>query len=326
MPVVRPPQDDHVPPAGEMPGQSQGQVVGLAARVHEVADPESRRQGRRQPLDVPGQGVVEIAGVGVENGGLALDGGHDAGMGMPDMGNVVDRVQVHPAGVIIQVLHEPADDLEGFPVGDAQGGAEAFPADGQDLLRRPSRLSRLGWLQPENQVRVGTDRAPDVPFARPADAGIIPLFVEQVKDHLKVEMRRPTAVFRHRPHRPDPFAFFHRPAGRHPFKGRPAEVAVQRPENQRPPPGPGRVGPVFENDRRAVIQAFGVVPGEDHRSLERSEHGSPGGGEHINSEMDGPALGVRPAGRPEILRRVNDPGLAVPAEAEDGLLGFHFLG
>ena len=52
-------------------GQPQRQFVGLAAAAHQVRHAQARGQRRGEPLDVFGQVLVQIAGVGIEQRHLA---------------------------------------------------------------------------------------------------------------------------------------------------------------------------------------------------------------------------------------------------------------
>ena len=68
--VVAALEDRDVPPAGRGPSHPQGELVGLAARVHEVDHPEMGRQGRREPVRIVEDQWVEVTGVRLEDGFL----------------------------------------------------------------------------------------------------------------------------------------------------------------------------------------------------------------------------------------------------------------
>ena len=59
-------------------GDAESKFIGFAAGVDEVADAERRGKERSEALGVTIGVVVEIAGVGVEDGELVLDGANDA--------------------------------------------------------------------------------------------------------------------------------------------------------------------------------------------------------------------------------------------------------
>ncbi len=62
---------------------------------------------------------MQVAGVGVEHRHLPLPGAHYPGVLVPNMCNVVDRIQVPSAGTVVKVSAVTPDDLQGFFVRNA---------------------------------------------------------------------------------------------------------------------------------------------------------------------------------------------------------------
>ena len=75
---------------------AEGEFIGFAAGIDEVADAERLRKERSEALGVTIGVVVEIAGVGVEDGELVLDGANDAWMGVADERNIIVDVEEGP--------------------------------------------------------------------------------------------------------------------------------------------------------------------------------------------------------------------------------------
>ncbi len=72
---------------------TQGQIVRFAARVDEVADRQRIWKRGGEAPGVADEVLVQIACVGVQNGGLLGDGRHNARVLVADVGNVVDAVE-----------------------------------------------------------------------------------------------------------------------------------------------------------------------------------------------------------------------------------------
>ena len=92
--VVRAFDDRDVAPAGRGPGEAQRQLVGLAARVDQVDDLETGRERGDEAVRVVEDRRVQVAGVGLEDGLLASRGLDHVRVGVPDVGDVVDEVEV----------------------------------------------------------------------------------------------------------------------------------------------------------------------------------------------------------------------------------------
>ena len=115
----------HVPPSGERPGKPQGQIVGFAPGIDEIADTERRRELRRQAPGIADEILMEVPGVRIQDGQPAsaplrrrADGrGRRAEHCSPCN---PDR----PGPSHRKMLAEAADDLERIPVGNAQGPSD----------------------------------------------------------------------------------------------------------------------------------------------------------------------------------------------------------
>ena len=117
-------QHDDITAPGVCPRQSQRQLVGLAARIHEVAHPERRRQRRDQPLREHRQLVVQVARVRVKDEHLLGRGADDARMAVTDVRNVVVGIEVLASALVVEILHPAADDLHRRPIGDGKVGTD----------------------------------------------------------------------------------------------------------------------------------------------------------------------------------------------------------
>ena len=99
--------------------QPQRQFIGLAAGVDEKADLQRSGQGGTQQLGVSIHEIVQIAGVGIQQGHLFAGRAHYLGMTVANVGHVVIGINVAASIVFKKVLHPAAHDLYGLAVGDA---------------------------------------------------------------------------------------------------------------------------------------------------------------------------------------------------------------
>ena len=171
---------------------------------------------------------MRVSRVRVEHAKLLRRRAYDQRMRMPDVRDVVVRVY-EPAPVIIeQILCRAADDLHRIAIGDAEIPAEALPSRGKRRgLRWPGRRLRFHG-NAEQPRRIGTERKPEIALRRTRHARIVCAEVEQVGHHLKVEMRRPSAVYVGRAELRDPFALRYPAARVHAVERIHAQVAVDR--------------------------------------------------------------------------------------------------
>jgi hypothetical protein len=126
---------------------AEGEFIGFAAGIDEVADAERLRKERSEALGVTIGVVVEIAGVGVEDGELVLDGANDARMGVADERNIIVDVEEGPAGVVKEILLPATNDFQGMGVGDAEIFAEEGAASGKGFVERGSEAAEDGWRE-----------------------------------------------------------------------------------------------------------------------------------------------------------------------------------
>jgi hypothetical protein len=222
MPVIGGVEHDHVALAGVRARQPQRQLVRLAGGVDEEAHAQRRRQQRAEAFGIAHDVVVQIAGVGVEQGQLRLCCPHHARVAVAHMRHVVVHIEKRAAAVIIQVLLPAAHDLERPAVRDAQVAADARLACGQRRFERRRRRRKA----------LGRDAKPYVARAGGRHAGVVAPEVQQVEDDLNVQMRRPVAVHGRRADPPDLLALRHGPAFTQHVEALGAQVAVQRVERK----------------------------------------------------------------------------------------------
>ncbi len=92
--------------------QPQGEIVGLGSGADEETHAQGVGEGGAEPERILRQVVVEIAGVGVELGHLALTGGDHVRVAVTDMADVVDQIEVASTIGVEEILALAADDLE----------------------------------------------------------------------------------------------------------------------------------------------------------------------------------------------------------------------
>ncbi len=122
--MVSPLEHDDVLATGVRLRHAERQLVGLASRADEVADAEGFWEQLAQPCGVVHRVLVQVAGVGVEQGDLPPRGPDDSGMAVTDVAHVVHAVQVRPAGFVVQELPPSPDDVDRRCVGQAQVRSE----------------------------------------------------------------------------------------------------------------------------------------------------------------------------------------------------------
>jgi len=77
-----------------IPGQAQGQFIGFTAGTYQKTNFQGMWKFQQQALSVFDNIVVQVAGVGVQNGHLKLAGRNDMGMAVAHMANVIDSIQI----------------------------------------------------------------------------------------------------------------------------------------------------------------------------------------------------------------------------------------
>jgi hypothetical protein len=110
------------------PGQSQGQVVRLAAGVDEEDHAERVGKQSGKAAGVLDDRRVKIASVGVQDAGLLAQRGSDARMAVADVRHVVHEIEV-PAPVRVDQLRAlPGDDLQRRRVAQRHRGGQVGTA------------------------------------------------------------------------------------------------------------------------------------------------------------------------------------------------------
>ena len=169
MPVIGVVEHDHVLAAGVCRGEPQREVVGLRARVHEEAHVQRVRERRRQRPRVVDHRSVQVARVRVQLRHLPRAGLDHARVAVADVGDVVDQVEVRAAVGVVEVRAAPADDVQRLAIGQRERLAHHDRAARRDVRSRGSRGDAA--RQPEQQVRVRADAAPQVGLVAQRHAG-----------------------------------------------------------------------------------------------------------------------------------------------------------
>ena len=126
--VIRVLEDDDVFAAGMRAGQAQREFVGFAAGIHDEADAQRLRHAAGEPLRVAHYVVVQIARVGVEQRRAALARHALPWMAMADQRHIVVDVEVRAPGVVVQILHPSANDLQRLAIRNAEIARRALRA------------------------------------------------------------------------------------------------------------------------------------------------------------------------------------------------------
>ena len=103
--------------AGVGAREPEREIVRLAAGVDEEDDAQRVGQRRGQAAGVADDRVVQVARVRVELRHLLGGRAHHARVGVPDVADVVDHVEVGPPVLGVQVRALAADDLQRAGVG-----------------------------------------------------------------------------------------------------------------------------------------------------------------------------------------------------------------
>ena len=302
-------EHDHVLAAGPGAGEPQRQLVGLAARGDEVADPQGLGEEAGEPLGVAQDRVVQVPRVGVEEGQLLLRGADDARVGVAHERDVVVRVEVGAPGLVVEVLRPAAHDLERPAVRDREVAPEEAPSRGQ-RLRGGLFLGREAIRgDAQQEVGVGRQARPQLPLAGQGDPGKVRVPLEQVEDHLEVEVGRPVAVRGRRAHPRDGLARLDAPADREGGERVLGQVAVEGEERR----AVARL--VAEDRQRPVVLRCGVVREDVDDTRQGGADRRPRLDEEVDPEVDRPPLVCGPPRR-EGRRQVDPARLVVTPHAD----------
>jgi len=294
-------------------GHAERKFIGFATGVDEVADAERCGKERSEALGVTIGVVVEIAGVGVEDGELVLDGANDARMGVADERNIIVDVEERPAGVVKEIFLPAANDFQGTGVGDAEIFAEEGAAIGEGFVERRSRRRKMAGGNAEDEIRIGREAEPDRALGGEGNTGKIGGTIEKVENDLKMKMRRPAAVFASVADMSEDFAAGNALAHFERRERCGGEMAVESEEVDT------RCRGVMKDDDGAVIEKRGVIRERLDGGVKRGGDGSAGFDEEIEAEMNGAALGKRIGGVAEVRGGVKRASLVVTADADGGV-------
>jgi len=283
-------EDENIFAAGVRARDAEGEFIGFAAGIDEVADAERLRKERSEALGVTIGVVVEIAGVGVEDGELVLDDANDARMGVADERNIIVDVEEGPAGVVKEILLPATNDFQGMGVGDAEIFAEEGAASGKGFVERGSRRRKMAGGNAEDKIRIGRKAEPDRTLGGEGNTGKIAGTIEKVENNLKMKMRRPAAVFASVANMGEDFAAGNALADSQRRERCGGEMAVESEEVDTGCRG------VMKDDDGAVIERRGVIREHVDGGAKRGGDGSARFDEKIETEMNGAALGKRIGG------------------------------
>ena len=134
-------EDDEVALAGARARETKRQLVRLAARAHEITDPQWLWHRRREPFRVAGEMLIEIARVRIELADLPRRRFDHARVTVTDVWDVVVRIEVAPPGLVEEVLHRAAHHLKRPSITDADVAADEPPARRENLVVRHAYTS-----------------------------------------------------------------------------------------------------------------------------------------------------------------------------------------
>src|SRR5215213_5298112 len=101
-------EHDHVPRFRMRACKTNREFVRLAAGVHEETDTQRLRQRRREFLCIFKNQLTEVPRVRIQPLHLPLPGSNDLRMTMTDVRDVVERIEIPPPFIVIEILHRPA--------------------------------------------------------------------------------------------------------------------------------------------------------------------------------------------------------------------------
>ena len=133
--VIGPVEHDGVFAARMRPHHPERQAVGFRATVDEAGDRQFLRQRRRQALGIGDDIVVQVAGIGVERRRLLRHRLHDGRMGVADVADIVEAVEIGAAAVVDQPDAFAAHELDRLVVGDREVRQQQFAAQLARCLR-----------------------------------------------------------------------------------------------------------------------------------------------------------------------------------------------
>ena len=121
--------------------EAQGKLVRLTPGVHEVAYLEWPGQRRRQILGKALKVRVQIARIGVKKRHLLGCRSDNFGMAVADVRHIVVGVEVASAGMVEEILHHPAHDMQRLTIAQGQSRTDQSAAGGEQRLRRVRNLA-----------------------------------------------------------------------------------------------------------------------------------------------------------------------------------------
>ena len=161
--------DDEAGAAGAGSRDAQSEIVGLAAGAGEHDVTDLGRKRREQFFREVEHGLVQIARMGVEHGGLPRNRLHDMRVAVPDGCDVVVGVQIAVTGGVVEPDAFAADELHRLVVEQPIRRAEQ-PASPRDQVLCRNGLIGGGHLSTPHRRRVESEVRPGLATASPCAA------------------------------------------------------------------------------------------------------------------------------------------------------------
>ena len=285
------------------------QIVRLAAAAHEGGDGQVLGQGCRQRLGIGDDVVVEIAGIGVEQGGLFRQYRDDLRVGVAEMGDVVVTIEIGAAAIVIKIDTLAAHDLHRRLVGDGEVADQLLLAPREQIVARATALLQRLRRQAGEGRSIGEKFRPEIEIAFLAGPDHIGRRGWAIGDELQMHMGLPAAILAVLAELADDGASLQKVADLHGLRARGAEMAPERIEDE------ARLRLMFQQDGMAVIQRQIGYIDVDHARRQRCPHIGAGGEEKIESEMQRAALASR-QGRRKGVGGIDRPVLAPGADSK----------
>ena len=253
---------------------------------------------------------MQISRVGIEQPDLLCHRPRNARMTMSNERHVVINVEIGAARVVVEILLPSTHNLQRPAIRNAE-----IPT--QHALSIRQRVCNI-FLIRDNSVRCDTQQqirirrkiGPHSAFRSQRDAGKIRAPIQQIGDHLKMQMRRPATVFRHRSDAADALTLRDRLANLQLAQRFARQMPVQREKFF------ASSGTVAQNHNRPVIKRLRIIRERVNDSVQRRIHRTPRRNKQIDSEMNRAAFIRRIFRRAEKRRSVEQPRLVVSPDPD----------
>ena len=113
---------------------------------------------------------------------------------MPNVRHVVVRIEKTTTFIIVQILTPPTHDAHGIAIRDAHAGAHQRTTPTQRFAELGCRSWETRRRHTNKQIRVRRHASPHIASTRRANAREIAAKVQQIRDHLQMQMRCPVPI------------------------------------------------------------------------------------------------------------------------------------